>query len=136
MPMMPSLAAVATYTTLKLVGYGYFATVANRHFPRKANPYYFALAKVALGFAAGIFSLFALGALLPHNPNLGVTLLAASIPIRFAVWMLIIHLFYSPPFFRRTSLTAAAIGTALSCAIDGVMWILFDIPPGLETGWC
>src|SRR5262245_39853938 len=134
MPMLPSPAAAAVYGAIKVAGYGVYAAALARYAKSRVHPAVFGVAKTLLGLAAGIAFFFLLAAHLPRANDLFVWLLA--IPIRLAVWVLALHLFFRFSQGWRALLIAAVFGTVLSYGLDGVMWLLYRVLPGMQMPWC
>jgi len=132
--MLPSPAAAAVYGVIKVVGYGVYAAALAKYAGPKVHPAVFGVAKTLLGFAAGIAFFFVLVEHLPPASDLFVWLIA--IPIRLAVWVLALHLFFRFGQGWRALLGAAVLGTALSYALDGVMWLLYRVLPGMQMPFC
>jgi len=135
MPMLPSAAAAAVYGAIKVAGYGVYAAGLAKYGRSRVHPLVFGVAKTLLGLAAGIAFFSILAAYLPPQTSDLLAWLVA-IPIRLAVWLLALHLFFRFGQGWRVWLVAAVLGTVLSYALDGVMWLLYRVLPGMQMPWC
>lgn len=132
--MLPSPAAAAVYGAIKVAGYSAYAVVLARYARSRVHPIVFGVAKTLLGFAAGIGFFFVVAAHLPQASDLLAWLVA--IPIRLAVWLLALYLFFRFSEGWRALLVAVVLGTVLSYALDGVMWLLYGVLPGMKMPMC
>ena len=134
MPMLPSPAAAAVYGTVKVIGYSLYATGLSNHFDRIVHPVTFGVIKTLLGLAAGVTLFFSLMAFLPHATDAQSLLIAA--PFRLMVWLGALHFLFKFGRNWQALLAASLLGTALAYAMDGVMWLLYGVLPGMQMPWC
>jgi len=123
------------YGAIKVAGYGVYAAALAKYGRSRVHPLVFGAAKTLLGLAAGIAFISILAAYLPPQTSDLFAWLVA-IPIRLTVWLLALHLFFRFGQGWRVLLVAAVLGTVLSYALDGVMWLLYRVLPGMEMPWC
>ena len=136
MPMMPSPLAALAYGAVKIVGYAYFAKALNSAAHRSVSPYRFGVTKTALGLAGGLLYIFVLLPAFGLRDGSDLQIFLGAIPVRLAAWSVALAIFYS--FKHKPVLIAAAVasGTAWSYALDGVMWAIYKVVPGMVMPFC
>lgn len=135
MPMEPSPIAALAYGAVKVVGYAYFSTRLNAALGASVRPYKFGLAKTAIGLVGGITYLFALSRVHPDGES-DLAVFLGAIPIRIAAWSVALGIFYGFRHNPRLIALAVIVGTAWSYVLDGVMWILYKLLPGMVMPFC
>jgi hypothetical protein len=136
MPMIPSFLAVATYTAIKLGGYYYFGSAANKKLKQDFPPLKFAFIKVVSGFVGGFLFLLAFAALKGERNFSDFETLLTLFPVRYVIWFFVLGYCYK--LFSRKSVLiyASLLGTLVSYFLDLIMWALFGILPGMQMGFC
>jgi hypothetical protein len=137
MPMMPSPLAGAAYLAVKLSGYTLFAHGLNAASKQKVSPFKFAAAKTALGLVGGVAYMIVLEGAFGFEKDIsdGALFLGAAIP-RLLVWSVVINIFYRLRTQPRLMIAAIVLGLAWSYVLDGVMWIVYRILPGMVMPFC
>jgi hypothetical protein len=135
MPMVPSPVAALAYGAVKLGGYAYFSMRLNVAVGASVRPYKFGLAKTVIGLVGGIAYLFALSRALPDGASDLVVFLGA-IPVRITAWTVALWIFYGFKHKPRLVALAVLIGTAWSYMLDGIMWALYKLLPGMVMPFC
>ena len=135
MPMVPGPAAAVVYTTLKVAGYGLYSMAVAKALHQRNRPILFGFAKTGLGLGAGLLLLGIVVRYDLHDVG-DFTVLALVAPVRFLIWLLVLKLFFDFRGKVHLALIAALAGTALSYALDGVMWMLYRVVPGMELPFC
>jgi hypothetical protein len=135
MPMIPGPLAAATYATIKLAGYAGFAHALNRVLDRNIRIWKFGFAKTGIGLACGLIYFFAMIPIAGSSSLSDAQVYAGALPIRFAVWGVVLALFYG--YRKRRGLVIAALfaGVLWSCLLDGAMAVLYHVP-GMAMAIC
>lgn len=136
MPMIPSPLAAIAYCAVKVVGYAAFARGLNKTMGANVEPNRFGVAKTFLGLVGGLAYLFAIVPAVGIRENSELSLFIGAIPVRLVVWCIVLALFYG---FRARSalmLSAAVAGTAWSYVLDGLMWGIYRVIPGMVMPFC
>jgi hypothetical protein len=136
MPMIPSVLAAAAYAGVKVGGYATFAHVLNRRLDRMVSPLKFAGAKTALGLVGGITYVFALAPTAGISESSDTAMFIGAAPVRLAAWGAVIALFYG---FRSNPWLMSAVmfaGVCWSYALDGIMWLIYRVLPGMVMPFC
>lgn len=136
MPMIPSPTAALIYAAVKLSGYAVFAHGLNGIGARRVSPIKFSAVKTGLGLIGGITYVFALAPALGVSENSDTELFLGAAPVRLVVWALVIVILYG--FRERPKLAAAHVfvGVAWSYTLDGVMWLIYKVLPGMVMPYC
>jgi hypothetical protein len=128
MPFGPSIVGVATFATVKLVGYSYAGVQLNKYYTHLKTPAAigFGVARTILGIAAGVAVSYVLSHWgITHEMLMWYLLL---FPVRMAEWGFTIWLFYE----RRAS--TIDWGGLSRFSFFGSMWsYLLDIPAALSV---
>ena len=134
--MMPSPLAALAYGAVKIIGYAYFAKGLNLAAGRSISPYRFGVAKTAIGLAGGIAYVFVLLPAFGLSEGSDLQIFLGAIPVRLVAWSVALAIFYG--FKEKPLFIAGAIaaGTAWSYALDGVMWIIYKLMPGMVMPFC
>jgi len=135
--MIPSLLAGAAYLSVKVGGYAAFGWCLNKVSGQAAvSPIKFGAAKTALGLAGGIAYVFGLVPATGLSEKSDLLLFLGAAPIRLLVWSALIGLFYG--FRSNPTLMRAAVllGVGCSYALDGVMWVIYKVLPGMVMPLC
>jgi hypothetical protein len=133
--IVPSPIAAVTYGVVKVVGYAYFAKGLNAVTRESVRPYKFGIVKTAIGLAGGVAYLFFLSHASEPGPS-DLVLFLGAIPVRITAWGIALGIFYG---FRRNPKiisSAVLVGAAWSYALDGFMWIIYKLIPGMVSPWC
>jgi len=134
--MIPSPFAAVVYGAVKVVGYAAFAHGLNRFARKPAAPFAFGAVKTVLGLIGGVtYGLLIVPAIGLADVSDGILFLAAA-PVRILAWAVALGLFYRSRVTPRVLLTAMALGVVWSYILDGIIWALSSILPGMETPWC
>lgn len=136
MPMMPSPLAAAVYAAVKLGGYAVFAHGLNKVSGQAVSPLKFAVAKTALGLVGGVAYVFALAPAMGISEGSDATLFLAAAPVRLLVWGGVLSIFYGFRSNPRLFAVATVLGVGWSYALDGVMWLIYRILPGMVMPFC
>ncbi len=136
MPMIPSALAGIVYAAVKVGGYAAFAYGLNRITDKSASPIKFAGAKTALGLAGGIAYVFGLASAIGISAESDFLLFVGAAPIRILVWTAMIGLFYGFRANPRLMTAAVLLGVVWSYALDGVMWVIYKVLPGMVMPFC
>lgn len=136
MPMIPSPTAALIYAVVKFSGYAVFAHGLNKVAGRTVSPIKFSAAKTGLGLVGGITYVFAVATALGISERSDAELFLGAAPLRMAVWLLVLGIFYG--FRANPKLTGAAVfvGVAWSYTLDGVMWLIYKVLPGMVMPFC
>ena len=136
MPMIPSPTAALIYAAVKLGGYALFAHGLNKLAGRRVSPMKFSAAKTGLGLLGGITYVFAIAPAVEISERSDAELFVGAAPMRMAIWLLVVGVFYG--FRANPKLTAAAVfaGVAWSYTLDGVMWLMYRVVPGMVMPFC
>ncbi len=136
MPMMPSPLAAVAYGAVKLIGYAYFAKTLNRTAGRAISPYKFGVAKTAIGLAGGVAYMLVLLPAFGLRDGSDLQAFLGAIPVRLVAWSITLAIFYGFKDRPLLIITAVAAGTAWSYVLDGVMWLLYKVMPGMVMPFC
>lgn len=136
MPMIPSPTAALVYAAVKLSGYAVFAHGLNKLAGRKASPARFAAAKVGLGLLGGMTYVFAVAPAVGISERSDAELFVGAAPVRMAVWLLVLGIFYGLRENPKLTLAAMFVGVAWSYTLDGVMWLIYKVLPGMVMPFC
>jgi hypothetical protein len=134
--MVPSPIAAVAYGIVKVVGYAYFAKGLNAVTSEFVRPYKFGIAKTVIGLAGGVAYLFFLShGSEPHAPSDPEVFLGA-VPVRIAAWSIALGIFYG--FRRKPKIIGLAVlvGTGWSYVLDGLMWVIYKLIPGIVMPLC
>lgn len=136
MPMVPGPLAALTYGAVKVLGYAYFARQLNQRLGVTVSPYKFGFAKTAIGLAGGMAYVFLLLHTMAGEDVSDLKVFIGAAPVRMLAWSLALALFYR--FRGQAGLfgVAVLVGTAWSYVLDGVMWALYKVLPGMVMPWC
>lgn len=136
MPMIPSPAAALIYAAVKVSGYAVFAHGLNTIGKRSVSPIKFSAAKTGLGLIAGVTYVFALAPSLGVSDSSDAELFLGAAPVRLAVWLLVLGMFYG--LRENPKLIGAAVfaGVAWSYTLDGLMWLIYKVLPGMAMPFC
>jgi hypothetical protein len=134
--MVPSVLAAAVYAGVKVGGYAAFAHALNKRSKRAVSPLKFAGAKTAIGLVGGITYVFALAPAAGISESSDAAMFLGAAPVRLAVWGAVLGLFYG--FRSRPWLMSAVmlLGVCWSYALDGLMWLIYRILPGMVMPFC
>lgn len=134
--MMPGPTAALIYAAVKLGGYASFAYGLNKIAGRTVSPIKFSATKTALGLVGGITYVFAVAPALGISERSDAELFVGAAPLRMAVWLLVLGIFYG--FREQPKLTGAAVlvGVAWSYILDGAMWLIYKVLPGMVMPFC
>jgi len=133
--MVPSPIAALAYGTVKVVGYAYFAKGLNSATGESVRPYRFGVVKTAIGLAGGITYLYFVSRYSKPNTSDTAVFLGA-IPVRTAAWSIALGVFYGFRNRTRTISLAVLVGTGWSYALDGFMWVVYKLLPGMVMPFC
>ena len=136
MPMMPSPLAAVVYAAVKIGGYAAFAYGLNKITGRSISPLKFGGAKTALGLVGGITYVFALVPATGLSDSSDVALFLGAAPVRLLVWGAALSLFYGFRSNPRLMSAAMFLGVGWSYALDGAMWLVYRILPGMVMPFC
>jgi hypothetical protein len=133
--MIPGPLAAVTYATIKVVGYAGFACVLNRVLDRNVGIWKFGFAKTGIGLACGLAYFFAMMAIADSSSLSEAQMYAGVLPIRLAIWALVLALFYG--YRERRGLVMAALfaGVLWSYVLDGAMAVFYHVP-GMAMAIC
>jgi hypothetical protein len=136
MPTVPSPTAALIYAAVKLGGYAIFAHGLNRIGRWTVSPIRFSAAKTGLGLVVGLAYVFALAPALGVSESSDAELFLGAAPVRMAVWLLVLGMFYG--FRENPKLMGAAVfvGVAWSYILDGLMWLIYKVLPGMVMPFC
>ena len=135
MPMMPSPLAVLALAGVKVGGYAWFARRLNDKTGQRVGPIKFGITKTVIGLIGGVTYLTMLAFLNSGDPSTVSVFLGAA-PVRMLVWVLVLRLFYDFRGRTRLRVFAVVLGTLWSYALDGVMWLIYQIIPGMTMPVC
>jgi hypothetical protein len=134
--VLPSPDAALVYAVIKIVGYSAFAYGLNKLAAKKANPVLFGMGKTFIGFVGGLGYFY----LMVHFPVPGrdsdLESYIGTIPIRFIAWIAALALFYGFREQRRLMWSAVLVGVLYSFALDGIMYMLYHVLPGMQMTFC
>lgn len=136
MPMIPSPTAALIYAAVKLSGYAVFAHGLNKVAGRAVSTIKFSAAKTGLGLVAGITYVFAVAPALGISERSDAELFLGVAPLRMAVWLLVLGIFYGFRANPKLTVAAALVGVAWSYTLDGVMWLVYQVLPGMVMPFC
>ena len=136
MPMFPSPLAAAALATVKVVGYAAFAGALNRKTGQNVAPMKFGTTKTGLGLLGGLIYLFWLLPIFGAEGVSDATTFLGAMPVRLLMWSVALHLFYDFRGKRSLIFGAVVLGTLWSYALDGVMWLIYRIVPGMTMPVC
>ena len=136
MPMFPSLLAAAALATVKVTGYAGFARALNRKSGQNVAPMKFGAAKTGLGLLGGVAYLFWLFPMFGGEGTSDATAFLGVMPVRLLMWSVALRLFYDFRGRHSLILCAVVLGTLWSYALDGVMWLIYTIVPGMTMPVC
>jgi hypothetical protein len=133
--MIPGPLAAVTYATIKVAGYAGFAYVLNRVLDRNVGIWKFGFAKTGIGLAFGLAYFFAMMAIADSSSLSEAQMYAGILPIRLAIWALVLALFYG--YRERRGLVMAALfaGVLWSYLLDGAMAVFYHVP-GMAMAIC
>ena len=136
MPMMPSPLAALAYGAVKVIGYAYFARYLNQRHGESVSPYKFGIVKTAIGLAGGIAYVSVIAPAIWAQQDSHWAFFLGAAPIRFVAWCTALAIFYQ--FRARKAVVAgmAALGTIWSYVLDGIMWLIYQILPGMVMPFC
>lgn len=136
MPMIPGPLAVLTYVAVKVAGYAVFARQLNKVAGKNVSPYKFAVAKTILGLVGGLMYIFVLVPAFGLSEMGDIALFLGALPIRLFVWSVALGVFYG--FREHTSRMCIAVvaGATWSYVLDGVMWLIYQVVPGMVMPFC
>jgi hypothetical protein len=135
MPSAPSPIAALAYGAVKVIGYAYFSSRLNVIVGALVRPYKFGLAKTAIGMVGGITYVFAVSRAFPDGIS-NWSIFLGAMPVRIAAWSVALGIFYGFKVKPRIITLAVLAGTAWSYALDGVMWVLYKLMPGMVMPFC
>ena len=121
---------------MKVGGYAAFAHGLNRISQQRVSPFKFAGAKTALGLAGGITYVFALAPEAGISESSDAAMFLGAAPVRLVVWGAVLSFFYGFRSNPGIMSAAAFLGVGWSYALDGVMWIIYRILPGMVMPFC
>ncbi|MRV76004.1 hypothetical protein GJ700_30250 [Duganella sp. FT92W] len=133
--MIPSPLAALAYATVKIAGYSLFAHQLNRFSEVSVSPIRFGFAKTGIGFIGGLLYFAVLAWWHPEHVS-DTAIFVGAIPIRFLAWAIALSIFYG--FRRNTRLINATlfVGVFWSYILDGVMWAIYQVLPGMVMPFC
>ena len=136
MPMFPSPLAAAALATVKVAGYAGFACALNRKTGQNVTPMKFGATKTGLGLLGGVIYLFWLLPIFGVEDMSDAAAFLGAMPVRLLMWSVALHLFYDFRGKRSLIVGAVVLGTVWSYALDGVMWLIYKIVPGMTMPVC
>jgi hypothetical protein len=95
--MMPGPLAAATYASIKVAGYAGFAYALNRVLDRSVRVWKFGSVKTGIGLICGVVYFFAMMSIADRSSLSEAQVYAGALPIRFAVWGIVLALLYHVP---------------------------------------
>lgn len=134
--MIPGPLAAITYVTVKVVGYAAFARQLNKVTGKNVSPYRFGIAKTMLGLVGGLTYVFALIPAFGLRESGDLVLFLGVLPMRLFVWSVALGIFYG---FRENTVRVCmgvVAGAAWSYVLDGVMWVIYQLVPGMVMPFC
>jgi hypothetical protein len=136
MPMIPSPTAALIYAAVKIGGYAVFARGLNKVAARAVSPIKFTAVKAGLGLVGGIAYVFAVAPAIGLSERSDTELFLGAVPLRMGVWLLVLSIFYR--FRANPKLIGAAVfvGVAWSYILDGAMWLIYRVLPGMVMPFC
>jgi hypothetical protein len=136
MPMFPSPLAAAVLATVKVAGYAGFARALNRKTGQNVAPIKFGAAKTGLGLLGGVVYLFWLLPVFGAEDMSSAAVFLGAMPVRLLMWSVALRLFYEFQGRRGLIFGGVVLGTIWSYALDGVMWLIYKIVPGMTMPVC
>jgi hypothetical protein len=134
--MLPSPLAALAYGAIKVVGYAYFARRLNGYLGESVSPVKFGIAKTAIGLAGGLLYLFCMLPAMEVAGASNLIVFLGAAPVRVVAWCVALAVFYGARNRVWVLLTAALIGTTWTFALDGVMWLVYKVLPGMVMPFC
>ncbi|MBV1775666.1 hypothetical protein KSF73_08035 [Burkholderiaceae bacterium DAT-1] len=135
MPMVPGPLAAITLTAVKVGGYYLFADWINKRVEKRFSPLRFALIKTVIGFLLGT-SLLVASIYLDSPEVSGYVLYAEMVVARMLVWLVLLAGCFGLHKRRQLWLSVTVLGTALTCVLDGLTFLLYEFMPGMQMGMC
>src|SRR5712671_5636878 len=117
---------------IKAAAYAGFGWTVRPHASRPRNPVLFGLARVGAGFLVGIT--FAMLMSRANWSESGIYMLFL-VP-RLVLWAALLHVWFRPKGGARALLLWSLAGTAVSSAIDLLVFQLFEQVPWLRMSFC
>jgi hypothetical protein len=135
MPMMPGPLAALSYCAVKVVGYAFYGKSLNAKLGLAVPPYRFGFGKTAIGLVGGLIYVFLIAPRFGRDTSDWILFLGAA-PIRIAAWAIALAFFYK--LHKKPLIFAMAIfaGLIWTYFLDGVMWAIYQIVPGMAMPIC
>jgi len=135
MPMIPSPLAALAYAAVKIGGYSYFAARLNGIIGTNVRPIRFGLAKTGIGLLGGLVYFYLLSVWGDEHLS-DAKVFVGALPVRLIAWGIALGIFYG--FRSKPMLVVAAllVGVVWSYALDGAMWLIYKIMPGMVMPFC
>ena len=136
MPMIPSATAAVVYAAVKVAGYAVFARGVNHFSGRIAPPIKFAFAKTILGLVGGITYVFVLAPAVGVSEQSDSGLFLGVAPVRALAWFVVLSVFYGLKENPKLIVAITFCGVLWSYILDGLMWLIYRVVPGMVMPFC